>query len=159
MTRLLIPLVPQPTLQPAEAAPVAAAGDPVAVSGPSLGPGVAAVSGSADACLLLDPRGAVVAASAAAARLLDREVAELVGRELPRAAGFVDFHAIPRAMAVEGSSLVPMLALRSDTPARGLMRVRRANGTLITCDTVASPLHDQARAVTGVLVLLEDVSR
>jgi PAS domain-containing protein len=157
VTSLLIPLVPQAaaTADPTRAQPD---GRELSVSGPSLHSWSQAVSTSADAALVLDPLGAVVAASGEASRLLGRPVADLLGRELHRAAGFVDFHASPRSLALDGSSLVPIQALRSDTLARGLMRVRLEDGRLITCDTVAAPLHDSQAQLSGVLVLLTDVT-
>jgi PAS domain-containing protein len=166
VTKLLIPLVAQPATPRAAAAsavprpagPEPAVEPPLAVRGASLQAWSRAVSGSGDPALVLDPEGAVVAASTAAAELLDRPVAELLGRELPKAAGFVDFHAAPRALGLDAGSLAPMLALRSDSPARGLMRVRRDNGSLMTCDTVAAPLHDAKGELTGALVLLKDVT-
>ena len=150
MTRLLIPLVPR------ESAPARVPSD-LEVTGGALHGWSHAVSTSADAALVLDPRGAVVAASAGASRLLGQPVADLLGRELPRAAGFVDFHAVPRSLAGDGATLVPMQALRSDSPARGLVRVRLADGVLITCDTVAAPIHDAAGRLAGALVLLSRV--
>lgn len=156
MTSLLIPLVPQPVaLDDCDRMLEAE----LALSGPSLRPWSQAVSMSADAALVIDPRGAVVAVSDAGARLLGRAVADLLGRELARSAGFVDFHVAPQAIGRDGAALVPMQALRTDSPARGLLRLRRDDGTLVTCDTVASPLHDETGRLTGVLVLLDAVNR
>lgn len=159
MTRLLIPLLDhRTTASVVDDARLRADGQ-LAVSGPSLSGWVRAVGTSADAALVLDPRGAIVAASAPAAELLGRAIADLLGRELSRAAGFVDFHAEPRPVEVASATLVPIQALRHDTQARGLMRVRSSDGMLVTCDTVASPLHDGTRRVIGVLVLLRRVGR
>jgi PAS domain-containing protein len=150
VTRLLIPLVPRDAAR----SPVA---PDLEVTGGTLHGWSHAVSTSADAALVLDPRGAVVAASAGASRLLGQPVADLLGRELPRAAGFVDFHAVPRSLDGDGATLVPMQALRSDSPARGLIRVRLVDGTLITCDAVAAPVHDTTGRLAGAVVLLSRV--
>ena len=157
MTRLLIPLVAQPA--------AATLGEPrpdsvgLSVAGPSLSAWVRAVSTSPDPALVLDPRGAVVAASPAAATLFGRPIAELLGRELHRAVAFIDFHTQPHPAEGTGMSLVPIQALRYDTPARGLMRARCPDGLIITLDCVASPLHDSRRHVVGVLVMLTSVTR
>lgn len=159
MTSLLIPLLDRRTTVPAVNGVRPTPADDLAVSGPSLGAWARAVSTSADAALVLDPRGAVVAASAAAGELLGRPIADLLGHDLTRAAAFVDFHAAPQPVDGAGGTLVPIQALRHDTQARGLMRVRTADGHLVTCDTVASALHDGSRRVIGVLTLLRCVNR
>lgn len=158
MTRLLIPLLDRRTAVPAVNGVRPPVGEHLAVTGPSLGAWARAVSTSADAALVLDPRGAVVAASAAAAELVGRSIADLLGHELSRAGGFVDFHAEPHPVEGGGGSLVPIQALRHDTQARGLMRVRTPDGRLVTCDAVASALHDGSRRVIGVLTVLRRVS-
>lgn len=159
MTSLLIPILLRSAPVPAVDDARLADQEDLAVSGPSLAAWVRAVSTSADAALVLDPRGAVVAASAAAAELLGRSIGELLGHELSRVAGFVDFHAEPQPVDGSGATLVPLQALRHDTQARGLLRVRTADGRLLTCDAVASALHDSSRRVIGVLTLLRAVSR
>lgn len=129
----------------------------LAVQGPSLSGWVRAVGSSADAALVVDPRGAVVAVSSPAAELLGRSVAELLGRDLSQVAGFVDFHADPRPVDGGRTSLAPIQALRHDTLARGLIRVRTPDAELVTCDCIAAPLHDGTRRVIGVLALLRRV--
>jgi PAS domain-containing protein len=157
VTSLLIPLVPQAAATVGAPRPPSDAPE-LSVSGPSLRSWSNAVSTSTDPALVLDPQGAVIAASAEGGRLLGRPVLDLLGRELHRAAGFVDFHASPRSLALDGSSLVPVQALRSNSLARGLMRVRLEDGRLITLDAIAAPLHDAKAQLVGALVLLTDVT-
>lgn len=171
MTKLLIPLLPKAAARqeftaalnalPADRHPVDSAvpatDGGLAVTGPSLQHWSRAVTAGADATLLLDPEGAVVAVSVAAARLLRKPLAELLGRPLIKAATFVDFHASPRTLGGETGSLVPLQSLRSDRPARGLLRLRHDSGELTTCDVLAAPLHDAQSRLVGVLVFLDDV--
>lgn len=158
MTRLLIPLLDQRPPALVGDGPRPPADNGLAVQGGSLTGWVRAVGSSADAALVVDPRGAVVAASAAAAELLGRAVADLLGRDLSQVGGFVDFHVDSRPIDGGGrSSLAPIQALRHDSLARSLLRVRTPEGELITCDCIAAPLHDTTRRVIGVLTLLRRV--
>ena len=171
MTRLLIPLLPQASARQDFAAALsevptdraasnghAGAPDPdLAVTGPSLQHWSKAVTAGADATLLLDPEGSVVAASVAAARLLRKPLPELLGRPLLKAAAFVDFHAAPRSIGSDGAALVPLQALRTNRPARGLLRLRHEDSQLTTCDVLAAPLHDAQGRLVGALVLLDNV--
>lgn len=157
VTSLLIPLRSQRPSAPAGDGASARPAEDLAVHGPSLTAWVRAVSTSADAALVIDPRGAVVAVSGAAADLLGRPMAELLGHDLARVAGFVDFHADPVPVDQGRTTLAPVQALRHDVLARGLIRFRTPTAELVTCDCVAAPLHDSTRRVIGVLVTLRRV--
>jgi PAS domain-containing protein len=109
---------------------------------------VAVASGSVDACLVLDDRGRVAGCSQPAGELLGELPKEMVGRPLVGdVIEVVDFS----AQAGPGDSyalrIPPLLALTSERPTRGLLRVRHGNGRRVTLDAVSAPVH----AVGGIL--------
>jgi PAS domain-containing protein len=108
----------------------------------------APVSTAEESCLVLDASGIIVAASGPCARLLClSQPFELVGRHvLDREVLFlIDFTAAGNELGEsEREQIPPLLALSSGRLARGLLRVRNAEGSR-TLDAIASPLrrHDE----------------
>ena len=115
------------------------------------------VEDSLEACLVLDAAGDVVAASTAAAELLgEYGPDQVVGHPLLDVLDLVDFHG-GAAGAVYADRIAPMLALTGNTLARGLLRVRLADGGTRTLDAIAAPLHDPAGEVAGVVAFLASI--
>ena len=147
MAHLLIPLVSVPPAQLADPdlpEPLAA--------------WVAVASGSPDACLILDHRGRVAGCSEPAAELLGESTQGMRGRVLVGdVIEVVDFS----AQAGPGDSyalrIPPLLALASELPARGLLRVRHGDGRRITLDAVSAPLHGANGHVAGSVSFLAAV--
>jgi hypothetical protein len=101
-----------------------------------------AVRTSAEACLLLDAEGRVCAASAAAGKMLDG-IPDPIGAKFADLVSSVDFTSGAAPDLEPERSMPPLRALATGGLARGLMRVRVADGTLVTYDVVAVPLERQ----------------
>lgn len=167
VTGLLIPLVPlQPgpadvgppgpgPRQPAsDAAAVPAVAAPTASVGGALADWVAHVAGCADRVFLLDRAGRFVAASASAAALVGAmPPTDLAGRPVLECLRLVDFGSPSGDGRLYANRIAPLLALASDAPNRGLLRLRGAD-RVVTVDVVAVPLHDRAGGLVGVLTFL-----
>lgn len=142
MARLVIPLVPVAAAEPASGE------EPLAAW-------VAVVQASPDACLVLDARGRVAGVSARAADLLGEPADAMVGRVLvgdvievvdfTREAGPGDSYAL---------RIAPLMALTSELPTRGLLRVRHGNGERVTIDAVSAPLHAPGGRLLGSMSFL-----
>ncbi len=129
---------------------------PVAVGPPQ--PWIDVVAAASDPCLVLDRAGEVVAASAGAGELVGRPVADIVGRALvPEVLKVIDFSAAARPGDDYVHRIAPLLVLRSGAPARGLLRIQRDDGTRVTLDSVAAPLHDPAGLLLGSVAFLVGV--
>lgn len=107
-------------------------------------------------CLVLGSQEQLVAISEPAAALLGNTAPEqLVGLTLGDASvSLVDF--TPDVLPLGPAELrrTPMLtALRTQTPARGLVRVRLPDGRLQTVDVVATPLREAGRIVGSMSFL------
>ncbi len=108
----------------------------------------ASVSMAEESCLVLDAKGIIIAASGPCARLLClSQPFELVGKHvLDREVLFlIDFTAAGNELGdSEREQIPPLLALSSGRLARGLLRVRNAEGSR-TLDAIATPLrqHDE----------------
>lgn len=109
-----------------------------------------AVRTAVEACLLLDADGRICAASAAAAKLLDG-VPDAIGAKFADLVSSVDFTSGAAPDLEPERSMPPLRALATGGLARGLMRVRVGDGTLVTYDVVAVPLERQ-RAVLAFFV-------
>jgi PAS domain S-box-containing protein len=139
LSRLVIPLV---RLEPSPA--------PEEV----LAPWCKLVEDSPEPCLVLDQTGVVVSASGMAADLLgEYGPDQVVGHHLLDVLDLVDFHG-GVAGAVYADRIAPLLALSGDTLARGLIRVRLADGATRTLDVVAAPLHEPSGKVAGTVAFL-----
>lgn len=149
MSRLLLPLVPL-------AAPAPATPPPGDQDG--LAAWVAAVSAAVEPCLVLTATGRVAAASSAVAELFGRATTEVVGRSLvDDVISLIDFTAAGGAGDDYVDRIPPLLVLRSGAPARGLLRIRREDGSQLTMDAVAAPLRDSGGEIAGSVSFLAAV--
>ncbi|GAA4913119.1 hypothetical protein LX16_2286 [Stackebrandtia albiflava] len=109
----------------------------------------APVGGSADACLLLDAHGVIVASSPSCRAMLglpddvDRQRRQLVDGLL-RLLGFSAGSSVLPQWEVE--RIPPLQALKTGALARGLLRVS-ADGAPRTLDAIATPLHGGTEVV------------
>lgn len=124
----------------------------------AIGRWVPAVREAAEACVLLDGDGVVVAASAACGQFFAVEPAEAVGRRLADdVLRLVDFSAASGVLPEwELERIPPVLALTSGTLARGLLRAV-GTGVTYTLDAVTTPLRD-GDAVVGSLTFFATVT-
>jgi len=153
--RLSFVTVPDPD---AIAVPVAEATVPTALAG-----WAHVISTSPDACLLVDARGRVLAASFAAAELLgDVTPDEMVGRHLlDGILHFADFDAGTRGNdrgPAYADRIPPLLAVATEAPARGLLRITARNGDIRMVDALASPVHDPSGLVLGAVSFVHALS-
>jgi hypothetical protein len=135
--------------------------EPGAARGPSaaqriLQPWADAIVRAADPCLILDTDAVVIAISAALRELLDLH-ADVSGRDLLdgvlQPLDFADGGLLDDA---EIGKIPPLLALTSRRLARGLLRVRCADGPC-TLDAIATPLTDGNEAIAGSLTFFSRV--
>jgi PAS domain-containing protein len=144
MAYLLIPLVPADRDEPADG-PLAA--------------WVTVASGSPDACLVLDDRGRVAGCSSPAAELLGDAPDRMRGRSLVGdVIDVVDFSAQAGPGDHYALRIPPLLALASEMPARGLLRVRHSDGRHVTIDAVSAPLHETGGRLAGSVSFLVAVA-
>ncbi|MBX6370644.1 MAG: PAS domain-containing protein [Acidothermus sp.] len=138
---LLIPLVTRPS---AELPPLQEA----------LRAWVAVVTTSADACVVLDRAGRVAGISPPAAALVNEDPVALVGRRLVgEVFAVVDFSAAAQPIG-ERAVIPPTQVINANVLSRGLIRLRRADGSTVTVDAVAAPLHTPEGAILGSLTFL-----
>jgi hypothetical protein len=97
--------------------------------------------------LLLNERGRVAAISTGAALALNLDVATCLGKPLLDLVVVVDFSATGVPVDDPDVQLPPLKALRSQTMARGLVRLRLGRGVLTTYDCVGVPLAGGAGAL------------
>jgi PAS domain-containing protein len=120
---------------------------------------VGVASASTDACLILDNRGRVAACSRPAARLLGEPSERMRGRLLVGdVIDVVDFSAQAGPGNHYAPRIPPLLALSSEQPARGLLRVRHGDGTHVTIDAVSAPLHSPTGQLAGSVSFLVAVA-
>ena len=100
-----------------------------------------------ETALLLNDRGRVVAISTGAALALDLDVTTCLGRPLLELVVVVDFSETGVPIEDPDVQLPPLKALRSQTMARGLVRLRLKGGVLVTYDCVGVPLAGGAGAL------------
>lgn len=123
-----------------------------------MAPWLAAVGAAADPCLVLDGDGRLVAASAAAAALFGRPLAKILGlRLVDDVITLIDFTASAQPGDYYVDRIPPLLVLRSGAPARGLLRIRRDDGSRVTLDAVAAPLRTAAGEIAGSVCFLAGV--
>jgi PAS domain S-box-containing protein len=121
------------------------------------------ISTSPDACLLVDARGRVLAASFAAAELLgDVTPDEMVGRHLlDGILHFADFDAGKRGHdrgPAYADRIPPLLAVATEAPARGLLRITSRSGDIRMVDALAAPVHDPSGVVLGAVSFVHAIS-
>jgi hypothetical protein len=93
-----------------------------------------------ETALLLNDRGRVVAISTGAALALNLNPQTCLGKALLDLVVLVDFSATGVPVEDPDVQLPPLKALRSQTMARGLVRLRLGRGVLVTYDCVGVPL-------------------
>jgi hypothetical protein len=93
-----------------------------------------------ETALLLNSRGRVVAISTGAALALSLDAANAIGKPLRELLTLVDFSATGVPVEDPDVQLPPLKALRSQSMARGLVRLRLKGGVLATYDCVGVPL-------------------
>jgi PAS domain-containing protein len=122
-----------------------------------LGRWSAAVAAAQDPCLVLDPQGQVLSISASAAELMGCSDAGVIGRRLIDVADLVDFETglsgpdyatriAPIAVIAGGGGLM-----------RSLLRVRHSDGSRLTVDASAAPIHDAQGVAIGSITFLAPV--
>jgi hypothetical protein len=105
------------------------------------------VTEAQETALLLNERGRVVAISTGAALALNLDVTTCLGKALLDLVVVVDFSATGVPVDDPDVQLPPLKALRSQTMARGLVRLRLGRGVLTTYDCVGVPLAGGAGAL------------
>jgi hypothetical protein len=117
---------------------------------------VAAVSGAAESGLIIDADAVIVALSGACQEMLGLDETAVGHGLLDGALQLLDF-SIAGATLDQGEvgKIPPLLALSSGRLARGLVRVRCAQGAC-TLDAIAAPLH-QGDTVVGSLTFFGQV--
>ena len=101
-----------------------------------------AVRASAEACLLLDSEGRVCAASLPASEVLGG-ISGAIGARFADLVSSVDFTSGAAPDLEPERSMPPLRSLATGGLARGLMRLRVGDGSLVTYDVVAVPLERQ----------------
>jgi hypothetical protein len=112
-----------------------------------------AVQAAAEACLLLDREGRVVAASAAVGPVLRTTSTGAVGARFSDLVTAVDFTSGAAPETEPERSVPPLRALKTGGLARGLLRLRNTSGALVTYDVVAVPLSGQSGVVAFFLAV------
>jgi hypothetical protein len=118
-----------------------------------------AVLAATEPCLIINTEGMIAAVSAAGSELLGLDKpAEAIGQRLADAIALIDFTANAGALEEpEAGNIPPLLAVRSERLARGLMRVvPEAGEPPVTVDAIATPLLDGDR-VLGSLTFFSPV--
>lgn len=123
----------------------------------ALGRWSAAVAAAHDACLVLDPDGAVVSISPAATELLGCGDGAVIGRQLLDVIDVVDLET-GESKPDYASRITPLASLHGPGLVRSLLRVRHQDDTLVTVDTASSPIHDVSAAVVGSVTFLAPIA-
>lgn len=105
------------------------------------------VTQAQETCLLLNDRGRVVALSTGCALSLNLDAQTALGKPLLDLVALVDFSATGVPVDDADVQLPPLKALRNNSLARGLVRLRLGRGVLVTYDVVGVPLAGGAGAL------------
>lgn len=114
---------------------------------------VGRVREAAEDCLLVDAAGRVAAMSIGCGLMLNVDPAGTVGVLLLDLVVMVDFSAMGVPIQDPELQAPPLRVLKSGGMARGLVRLRRPSGVLMTYDVVAVPLAGRV----GALAFLTEV--
>jgi hypothetical protein len=118
-----------------------------------------AVQNANEACIVLDLKAVVVAASPGCLGLLYLEPVGAVGRKLTDVLDLLDFNAVSGKLPEwEVDKIPPLLAISTAGLARGLLRVSDPESSFTTVDAIAVPLLDAA-GVAGSLTFFAPVGR
>ena len=116
----------------------------------ALGPWMKVVNASLDACLVVDEQARIAAVSSRAADLIGEPADGIVDRALvDDVLHIVDFTHAAAPGDDYDRRIAPIAALRDDHLSRGLLRVMRPAGDLITLDAIAAPIHDERGRIVG----------
>jgi len=115
-----------------------------------LGPWVKLVNASLDPCLVVDEHARIAAVSWLAAELIGEPADGIVDRALvDDVLRIVDFTHAAAPGDDYDRRIPPIAALRDDHLSRGVLRLMRPDGDLITLDAVAAPIHDEHQRIVG----------
>jgi PAS domain S-box-containing protein len=116
----------------------------------------AAVAAAHDACFVVDSNGIVISISVAAVELFGCGDAAIIGRHILDVVQLVDLET--GAADPDYASRITALAVL-DQPglARSLMRVRHADGSLVTLDSSSAPVHDVTGYPLGSVTFLAPI--
>ena len=161
MTKLILRLE---RLQDAEAAPAPARhvvdlGDHsrAAAASTPLARWIATVAAAHDPCLVLDDQGQVVSVSSSAAELLGCSDAGVIGRRLLDVIDPLDFET-GSSSPDYAARIAPLAVLSAGSGLmRSLLRVRQHDGTPLTIDASAAPIHDVRGETVGSFTFLAPV--
>lgn len=126
---------------------------------PSVDRWTATVASATEPCLIINTATTIVAVSASCSELLGLgKPAEAIGQSLGSVVRLLDFTAGAGELEEsDAEKIPPLLALRSERLARGLLRVDPGPGeTPLTVDAIATPLLDGTR-VAGSLTFFSAV--
>jgi PAS domain S-box-containing protein len=117
----------------------------------------ASVAAAHDPCLVVDADARLLSLSAAAAELLGCSDQGVIGRPLLDVVDLVDFET-GAGQPAYASRIAPLGVLQSGSGlTRSLIRVRHHDGTSVTIDAAAAPLHDVRGQVIGSITFLARV--
>jgi PAS domain-containing protein len=125
---------------------------------PSVDRWTSTVAAAAEPCLVIDAASNILALSASCSELFGLTPVEAIGRPLIAALRLIDFTAGAGELdESDVDKIPPLLALRSERLARGLMRVVAAPGEgPLTVDAITTPLlHNEQ--VAGSLTFFSPV--
>ena len=114
----------------------------------------ASVAAAHDPCLVVDAQGQVLSLSVSAAELLGCSDAGVIGRPLREVVDLVDFET-GTSNPDYSSRIAPLAVLTNSSGLmRSLLRVRHRDGSRVTIDASAAPLHDVRGEISGSLTFL-----
>jgi PAS domain S-box-containing protein len=116
----------------------------------------AAVAAAHDACFVLDVGGAVISVSVAGVELLGSGDATVIGRHILDVINLVDLES-GAASPEYAPRITPLVTLEAPGLARSLMRVRHADGSIVTLDTSSAPIHDVSGVLLGSLTFIAPI--
>lgn len=118
---------------------------------------IATVAAAHDPCLVLDGDGRVLSLSTSAAELLGCSDAGVIGRQLLEVIDPLDFET-GRSSPDYAARIAPLAVLTSGAGLmRSLLRVRQHDGTPLTIDASAAPIHDVRGDTVGSFTFLAPV--
>lgn len=117
----------------------------------------ASVAAAHDACLVVDADGRLLSMSAAAGELLGCSDQGVIGRPLLDVIELVDFET-GAAQPAYAPRVAPLGVLQNGSGlTRSLIRIRHSDGSRVTIDAAAAPLHDVRGQVIGSISFLARV--
>jgi PAS domain S-box-containing protein len=116
----------------------------------------AAVAAAHDACFVLDLNGVVISISVAAVELLGCGDVAIIGRHILEVINLVDLET-GATHPEYAPRITPLVVLDGPGLGRSLMRVRHDDGTVVTLDTSAAPIHDVNGHLLGSVTFLAPI--